>query len=119
MILSSAYRANRWFLLSISLSKSSRRMLLKSGDSGPPCGTPLTVRVNLPFTTTPARRYLTDKTQETLIPDSPGSPVHQDVVVDRIEELLKIKVYGIAVSLPYVFLDFPYRLVGGSANHRR
>ncbi|OPY65446.1 MAG: hypothetical protein A4E62_02689 [Syntrophorhabdus sp. PtaU1.Bin002] len=34
-------------------------------------------------------------------------------MVDRIEELLKIKVYGIAVSLPYVFLDFPYRVMGG------
>ena len=40
------------------LRRSSRRMLLRRGESGPPCGTPLDVWFSLPSTTTPARRYL-------------------------------------------------------------
>src|SRR4030066_1074933 len=54
---SSAYLANRCPLLSNSLSRSSKRIFLGGGESGPPCGTPLDVSFSLPFTTTPARRY--------------------------------------------------------------
>ncbi|OPY61224.1 MAG: hypothetical protein A4E62_03110 [Syntrophorhabdus sp. PtaU1.Bin002] len=35
-------------------------------------------------------------------------------MVDRIEEFLKVKVNGVAVSLPYVLLYLTYCLVGGT-----
>ncbi len=57
-MMSSAYRQNRCPRFSSPLSRSSRRMLLRSSDNGPPCGTPLVVWFRRPFTTTPARRYL-------------------------------------------------------------
>ena len=40
----------------------------------------------------------TYQAEDTLVPDSPGDPVHQNVVVNRIEELLKIDFHGPVVS---------------------
>ncbi len=51
----------------------------------------------------PATKVSSDKAKETFVPDTPGYPTHQDIVVHRIEELLKIDVHGIAVSFTNIF----------------
>src|SRR5271166_751174 len=56
MLQSSAYRQNRRPRRVNSLSRSSSMMLLKRGESGPPCGVPSSTGTTRPSSTTPALR---------------------------------------------------------------
>jgi hypothetical protein len=50
-----------------------------------------------------------DQTEDAFVADSPGDPVHQDIVVDRIEELLKVDIHSIGIAV----LDQPEYLLYG------
>ena len=43
-------------------------------------------------------KIFADQMEDAFVPDSPGDPVHQNVVIDHIEELLKVDVHGIGIS---------------------
>jgi hypothetical protein len=77
-------------------------MLLRSGDNGPRERDPSGSLGEPPIHHHTATEVLPDETQETLVPGSLGNPIHRDIMVDRVEELLQIKVNGIAVSFAYI-----------------
>src|SRR4030042_744037 len=51
------------------------------------------------------------QTKNAFVADSPGDPVHQNVVVDRIKELRKDDVHGVGISSLNKFQHVPYSLV--------
>src|SRR4030042_1099625 len=59
----------------------------------------------------PATKVSSDKAKETFVLDPPRYPTHQDIVIHRIEELLKIDVHDIAVSFPNIFQSLTHGLM--------
>jgi hypothetical protein len=51
--------------------------------------------VQPPVDHNPATEVSSDKAKEALVPDTPGYPTHQDIVVHRIKKLFQIDVHGI------------------------
>jgi carbamoylphosphate synthase small subunit len=43
-------------------------------------------------------KVFSDKMKNAFVTDTPGYPAHQHIVVNRIEELLKINIHGIGIS---------------------
>src|SRR3954454_24438682 len=113
MLQSSAYRQKRWLRRANSLSRSSSMILLKRGESGPPCGVPSSTGRTRPSSITPASRQAR-MNFSTRLSDTRDAR-HQLVVVDPVEKLFEIKVDHVAVALGHVALGLGDRLMSGAS----
>jgi hypothetical protein len=71
---------------------------LRQAPFAPICGTPLGCFIEPALYDYTGPKILADQMENAFVSDSPGHPVHQNVVIDHIEELLKVNIHGIGIS---------------------
>ena len=87
-------------------------ILLRKGESGPPCGVPSSTGRTKPSSNTPASRNARIS-ENAFIGYRCGDARHQDVVVNSVEKSFQIEINHYVVAIGDVTLCLGYSLVGG------
>lgn len=87
-------------------------MLASSGESGPPCGTPLAGRLEHTTIHDTAAQVEADEMEHPAVGDLSGNPAHQSIVLHPVEEFRQVDVNGPGASfLPNPFRDVPHGIM--------
>ena len=90
---------------------SSSRMLLRSGESGPPCGVPSVRGDTSPPVHHPRLQIAANQEEHSFVLHPARHACHQHVVVHAVEEFLEVHVHHPSMSRRDVLAGAPHRLV--------